>query len=65
MKTAEFGLAKSEDQASSIVNQLKGAGFSHNNVSVLLPDKTGNRRFAHVQRTTKRLRGPQLAAAPG
>jgi hypothetical protein len=49
MKRAEFGLARSEDQASSIVNQLKGAGFPENDISVLLPDKTGNRRFAHVE----------------
>jgi hypothetical protein len=48
MKRAEFGLAKSDDQASSIVNQLKGAGFPENDISVLLPDK-GNRRFAHVE----------------
>jgi hypothetical protein len=48
MKRAEFGLAKSDDQASSIVNQLKGAGFPENDISVLLTDK-GNRRFAHVE----------------
>jgi hypothetical protein len=48
VKKAEFGLVKSEDQASSIVNQLKGAGFPENDISVLLPDK-GNRRFAHVE----------------
>lgn len=47
MKRAEFGLAKSDDQASSIVSQLKGAGFRENDISVLLPD--GNRRFAHVE----------------
>jgi hypothetical protein len=50
VKRAEFGLAKSEDQAGSIVNQLKGAGFPENDISVLLPDTTGNRRFAHVER---------------
>jgi hypothetical protein len=49
VKRAEFGLARSEDQASSIVNQLKGAGFLENDISVLLPDKAGNRRFAHVE----------------
>jgi hypothetical protein len=49
VKKATFGLAKSEDQASSIVNQFKGAGFPENDISVLLLDKTGNRRFAHVQ----------------
>lgn len=48
MKRAEFGLAKSEDQASSIVNQLNGAGFSEKDISVLLPDRD-NRHFAHVE----------------
>jgi hypothetical protein len=46
VKKALFGLAKSEDQAASIVNQLKGAGFSDNDISVLLSDQSGNRRFA-------------------
>jgi hypothetical protein len=49
VKRAAFRLAKSEDQASSIVNQLKGAGFSENDISVLLRDRTGNRRFAHIE----------------
>ena len=59
MKKALFGLAKSEDQAVSIVNQLKGAGFTDNDISVLLPDRTGTRHFAHLQHT----RAPEGAAA--
>jgi hypothetical protein len=64
VKRAEFGLAKSEDQASSIINQLKGVGFPENDISVLLPDKTGNRRFAHVEHN-KALEGAALGGGIG
>lgn len=58
MKKALFGLAKSEDQAVSIFNQLNGAGFLDNDISVLFPNKTGTRHVAHLQRT----RAPEGAA---
>ena len=45
------GIAKNESQAVSITNRLKTAGFSNNDISVLLPDKTGSRDFAHEQHT--------------
>ncbi len=64
MKKALFGLANSEDQAASIVNQLKGAGFSDNDISTLLPDKAGNRRFAHTRRT-KALEGAAIGGGSG
>ena len=51
MAKAVFCIAKSEEQAVRIVNQLKEAGFSNNDVSVLLPDRAGNRDFAHEQHT--------------
>ena len=51
MEKAVFGIAKNESQAVSITNQLKTAGFSNNDISVLLPDKTGSRDFAHEQHT--------------
>jgi len=51
MEKAVFGIAKSENQAVSITNQLKTAGFSQSDISVLLPDKTGTRDFAHEQHT--------------
>jgi hypothetical protein len=59
MKKALFGLAKSDEQAVSILNQLKGAAFSDDDISVLFPDKTGTRHFAHLQHT----RAPEGAAA--
>jgi hypothetical protein len=59
MNKALFGLAESEAQAVSIVNQLRGAGFSDNDISVLFPDKAGTRHFAHEQHT----KAPEGAAA--
>ncbi len=51
MEKAVFGVAKSETQAVAICDDLKAAGFSNNDVSVLLPDKAGTRDFAHEQHT--------------
>ena len=48
---AVFCIAQSEEQAVRIVDQLKAAGFSNNDVSVLFPDRTGTRDFAHEQHT--------------
>lgn len=51
MAKAIFCIATSEAQAENIVNQLKEAGFSYNDISVLFPDKAGTRHFAHEQHT--------------
>ena len=51
MGKAIFCIATSEAQAETIVNQLKEAGFSYNDISVLFPDKAGTRHFAHEQHT--------------
>jgi hypothetical protein len=51
VKKAVFGIAKTEPQAVAILNQLKAAGFSSNDVSALFPDKDGTRDFAHEQHT--------------
>jgi hypothetical protein len=50
-KKAVFGIAKSESQAVMIADQLKMAGFTNNDVSVLFPDKQGTKDFAHEQHT--------------
>lgn len=50
-KTSVFCIANSESQAINIVDRLKSAGFSNNDISVLLPDKTGTKDFAHEQHT--------------
>src|SRR5689334_14772578 len=51
MATSVFCIAPSEPVAVNIVSQLKSAGFSHHDISVLFPDKTGTRDFAHEQHT--------------
>ena len=51
MAKSVFCIASTEAQATTIVDQLKAAGFSNNDISVLLPDKTGTRDFAHEQHT--------------
>jgi hypothetical protein len=51
MAQAVFCLAKTEAQAIAIVEQLKAEGFSPNDISVLFPDKTGTRDFAHEHHT--------------
>lgn len=50
-KNAVFCIAKTRNQAESIVDALKGAGFPSSDISVLLPDTSGTRDFAHEQNT--------------
>ena len=59
MSKAVFCIASSYNQGLGIVNQLKSAGFSGNDISVLLSDKGGTRDFAHEQHT----KAPEGAAA--
>jgi hypothetical protein len=51
MKNAVYCIAKNREQAESIVSALRDGGFSSNEISVLLPDKSGTRDFAHEQNT--------------
>ena len=51
MAKAVFCIATSHLQAEGIVNQLKVAGFSSDDISVLFPDKRGTKDFAHEQKT--------------
>lgn len=48
---AIFGIAASAPQAERIVTDLRSAGFVSEDVSVLLPDKTATRDFAHEKHT--------------
>jgi hypothetical protein len=60
-KKSVFCIAKTETQAITIVDQLKSSGFSHNDISVLFPDKSSTRDFAHEQHT----KAPEGAATGG
>lgn len=59
MAKAVFGLVDNETQAERLVDELKNTGFSNNDISVLFPDKSGTRDFAHEQHT----KAPEGAAA--
>ena len=50
-KKSVFCIATSRGQADHIVNNLKNASFSNNDISVLFPDKTTTRDFAHTKST--------------
>src|SRR5947208_9636749 len=51
MSKSVFCLCDSAGQAENIVDGLRAAGFSNNDISVLFPDKAGTRDFAHEQHT--------------
>src|SRR5437879_1839146 len=59
-----FCLARDQDQAGRIVDSLKTAGFSNNDISALLPDKTGTKDFAH-EKSTKAPEGAITGAGTG
>lgn len=51
MKASVYCIARTLPQAESIVDALKGSGFSNNEISALLPDKHGSKDFAHEHNT--------------
>jgi hypothetical protein len=59
-----FCLTRDENQACNIVTELKNAGFSNDDISVLLPDKDGTRAFAY-QKGTKAPEGAVTGAGTG
>jgi hypothetical protein len=61
MSKAVFCIAQNIDQTESIVNNLKDAGFSNNDISVLLPDKSSTKDFAYEKHT----KAPEGAAIGG
>ena len=63
-KKSVFCLATSYPQAERIVDNLKTAGFSNTDISVLLPDTQGTKDFAH-EKNTKAPEGAVTGAGAG
>ena len=64
MATSVFCIATTETQARQIVDDLKVAGFSANDISVLFPDKSTTQNFAH-EKNTKAPEGAATGAGAG
>src|ERR1700674_590195 len=63
-KTAVFGIYQNAKQAERTVDDLLGAGFSSDDISVLLPDNKGTRDFAH-DKSTKAPEGTAAGVTTG
>jgi len=64
MSKAVFCIAKNLVHAEAMVEELKVAGFSANDISVLFPDKHGTKDFAH-EHNTKAPEGAATGAGAG
>ncbi|MDP8988676.1 MAG: general stress protein [Acidobacteriota bacterium] len=62
--TAAFGIYKSSAQAERAVDRMLAAGFSNNDISVLLPDSQSSKQFAH-EKNTKAPEGATTGVATG
>jgi len=51
MAKAVIGIVDSRAATETIVNRLRVAGFTGDNISVLMPDKSGTKDFAHEHAT--------------
>ncbi len=63
-KKSVICIATSRNQAEQIVDRLKAAKFSNNDISVLFPDKGTTRDFAH-EKNTKAPEGAVAGASTG
>lgn len=61
---AVFGIYKSSAHAERAVDEIAAAGFSHNDISVLLPDNMSSKEFAH-EKNTKAPEGTTTGVATG
>ena len=62
--TAVFGIYKTRSQAEQAVDRLMAAGYSNNDISVLLPDNSSSKEFAH-EKNTKAPEGTATGVATG
>jgi hypothetical protein len=63
-KRTALCLVDTDEQARTTVGQLKAAGFSQDDISVLFPDKGSTKEFAH-QKETKLPEGATVGAGTG
>jgi hypothetical protein len=63
-KTAVFGIYQNAKQADRTVDDLLAAGFSNDDISVLLPDNEGTKDFAH-DKSTKAPEGTAAGVTTG
>src|ERR1700753_1440714 len=64
MNQSVIGIVKSRLEAERIVSVVKSAGYSDNDISVLLPDQEGTKDFAH-DNSTKAPEGAVTGASAG
>jgi hypothetical protein len=64
MAAAVFCTVKTSNQAAQIVDQLKNAGFTSSDISVLMSNKSGTKEFA-VDNETKAPEGAATGAGTG
>src|ERR1700728_910066 len=62
--TAVFGIYKNSALAERAVDRILAAGFSNNDISVLLPDSQSSKEFAH-EKKTKAPEGTTTGVAAG
>ena len=62
--TAVFGIYQTSTQAERAVDRILAAGFSNNDISVLLPDSQSSKEFAH-EKNTKAPEGTTTGATTG
>ena len=64
MKRSALCLVDTEAQTDAVLEKLRSAGFSDNDISVLFPDKESTRDFAH-KKATKMPEGATVGASTG
>jgi len=64
MTEAIFCTVKTSVEAASVVDRLKSAGFTANDISVLMPDEHGSDEFA-IDNQTKSPEGASIGAGTG
>ena len=62
--TAVFGIYPNRTVVDRAVDDLKAAGFKNTDISVLFPETTGTKDFAH-EKNTKALEGASTGAGTG